>query len=120
VCLDAYNFIQLIKAWKDLGATHSIGAPIHIYPLFENGFRAHRGQTIAHNHEESAQLYAEFSKVAEGQEYAWNYGRASTKEDIGTVTKRNRMICFPCEQPPSNLLESVLTLSIRSTTNERL
>ncbi|EXJ72739.1 uncharacterized protein A1O5_03886 [Cladophialophora psammophila CBS 110553] len=81
---------------KDIGAIHSIGAPIHIYPLFENAFRAHRGQSIAENHDESAQLYAEFAQVAEKQPYAWNYGKpAATKEVIGTVTKRNRMICFP-------------------------
>ena len=30
---------------KDLGAVHSIGAPIQVYPLFENGFRAHRHQS---------------------------------------------------------------------------
>ncbi|ETI27903.1 hypothetical protein G647_00352 [Cladophialophora carrionii CBS 160.54] len=81
---------------KDIGAVHSIGAPIHVYPLFENGFRAYRKQSIAANHEESAQLYAEFAKVAEKQPYAWNYGKpAASKEVIGTVTKRNRMICFP-------------------------
>ncbi|KIW24683.1 uncharacterized protein PV07_10385 [Cladophialophora immunda] len=81
---------------KDIGAVHSIGAPIHVYPLFENSFRAHRGQSIPENHDESSQLYAEFAKVAENQPYAWNYGKpAATKEVIGTVTKRNRMICFP-------------------------
>lgn len=41
-------------------------------------------------------MYAEFAKVAENQPYAWNYGKATTKETIGAVTKRNRMICFPC------------------------
>ncbi|KAJ9608246.1 hypothetical protein H2200_007234 [Cladophialophora chaetospira] len=77
----------------DLGAVHSVGAPIHIYPLFENAFRASRGQSIAENHEESARLYAEFAAVAEKQPYAWNYGKpAATQKDIGTVTKRNRMI----------------------------
>jgi hypothetical protein len=79
-----------------LGAIHSIGAPIHVYPLFENGFRAHRGQSIQENNKESAKLYAEFAKVAEQNPLAWNYGRpAETEESIGSVTKRNRMICFP-------------------------
>ena len=79
-----------------LGAIHSIGAPIHIYPLFENGFRAHRGQSMQQNNRESAQLYAEFARVAEQNPLAWNYGKpAETEESIGTVTKRNRMICFP-------------------------
>lgn len=79
-----------------LGAIHSIGAPIHVYPLFENGFRAHRGQSIQQNNNESAQMYAEFAQVAEQNPHAWTYGKpAETAESIGTVTKRNRMICFP-------------------------
>ena len=93
---------------------HSIGAPIHVYPLFENGFRAYRGQSIADNHEESAQMYAEFAKVAEQQPCAWKYGKkASTKQDIGTVTKRNRMICFPCTMLP--LLTTVCSIVLQPT-----
>ncbi|EHY57825.1 hypothetical protein ABEF92_004348 [Exophiala dermatitidis] len=81
---------------KNLGATYNIGAPIQIYPLFENGFRAHRGQSIAENHDESAQLYADFAKVAERNPLAWSYGKPpKTKDEIATVTERNRMICFP-------------------------
>jgi hypothetical protein len=81
----------------DLGAIHEIGAPIHVYPLYENGFRAHRGQSLKANHEENAELYAEFSKVASENEYAWNFGKADGKEVIGAVGKKNRMICFPCK-----------------------
>ncbi|OCK74214.1 hypothetical protein K432DRAFT_311184 [Lepidopterella palustris CBS 459.81] len=80
----------------NLGAIHSIGLPIHVYPLYENGFRAHCGQTVQQNNQESAQLYAEFAQVAQRNPLAWNYGKpAETKESIGTVTKKNRMICFP-------------------------
>ncbi|KAI8940117.1 hypothetical protein NX059_003831 [Plenodomus lindquistii] len=79
----------------DLGAVHQIGAPIHVYPLYENAFRAHRNQSVQANHAESAKLYADFSKVAESNEYAWNQGRADSEEVIGTVGKKNRMICFP-------------------------
>lgn len=80
-----------------LGSAHEIGAPIHIYPLYENGFRALRKQTIKENHQESAQLYAEFAQVAEKNPQAWNYGKAAkTAKEVGTVTKQNRMICFPC------------------------
>ena len=91
------------KAWaadnttKGMGGLHDIGAPIHIYPLYENGFRAHRGQSIDENNEESAKLYAYFADVAEGNEYAWNYGKKETEKSIGTVSQKNRMICFPCE-----------------------
>ena len=85
---------------EGLGAIHSIGNPIHIYPLYENGLRAHLEQSIEENHQESAQMYAEFAKVAEQNPHSWNYGRpAETAEVIGRVTRRNRMICFPCKRP---------------------
>jgi len=75
-----------------------VGLPIHVYPLYENGLRAHRGQSILENNKESAKLYADFAKVAEKMPLAWNYGQlAATEEFIGTVSKKNRMICFPCE-----------------------
>ncbi|KAK5300895.1 hypothetical protein LTR14_001293 [Exophiala xenobiotica] len=96
------NLTQVFKATGrdrgtlDLGQVQGITDPIQIYPLYENGFRAHRGQAPSDNHQESAQLYADFAKVAEKQLYAWNYGKpAKTKEEIATVTKRNRMICLP-------------------------
>ena len=75
---------------------------MHIYPLYENGFRAHRGQSIEHNNIESAHLYAEFAKIAENNTYSWNYGQpAATEETIGTITDKNRMICFPCTHFPT-------------------
>ena len=80
-----------------IGATHSIGLPVHVYALYENGFRAHRQQSIEQNDKESAQMYAEFATIAEQNEFAWNYGqKAPSSEVIATVTEKNRMICFPC------------------------
>ncbi|KAI7266152.1 hypothetical protein KC345_g8263 [Hortaea werneckii] len=76
---------------------HHIGNPIHIYPLYENGFRAYRNQSLGDNHAESAAMYAEFAKIAAGNPYAWNYGATpESAETIGKVSSgRNRMICFP-------------------------
>ncbi|KAJ5135352.1 uncharacterized protein N7515_004630 [Penicillium bovifimosum] len=81
---------------KDIAGLHSVGSPIHVYPLYENGFRAHREQSLQENHDESAALYGYFSKVASQNPYAWNYGvEAETATSIGTISKRNRMICSP-------------------------
>lgn len=81
----------------DLGTLHSVGLPIHVYPLYENAYRAHKGQSVKENNEESAELYAQFAKVAENNPLAWNGGQpAANAEMIGTVSKKNRMICFPC------------------------
>ncbi|KAF2437113.1 hypothetical protein EJ08DRAFT_602057 [Tothia fuscella] len=81
---------------SDLATIHDVGAPIHIYPLYENGFRKYRGQTLQQNNQESATLYAEFAQTASKNPYAWNYGKsAETEESIGRVSSKNRMICFP-------------------------
>ena len=43
-------------------------------------------------------MYGEFAKVAEKNRYAWSYGSPTeTEKSIGAVTKKNRMICLPCE-----------------------
>jgi hypothetical protein len=100
-------WISLTKPLADLGTLHSVGLPIHVYPLYENAFRAHRNQSIAANDAESARLYADFAKVAESNPMSWNYGeKAKTESEIGTVGKRNRMICFPCKPPRSSLIIS--------------
>lgn len=70
--------------------------------MYENALRAHRGQSLQQNDDESARLYAEFARVAEKNPNAWNYGQdAATEKTIKTVTKRNRMICFPCKASTS-------------------
>ncbi|KAF1836726.1 hypothetical protein BDW02DRAFT_628595 [Decorospora gaudefroyi] len=90
-----WQALSSTNAAEDLGAIHQIGAPIHVYPLYENANRAHRGQSLRANHKESAKLYAEFAKVAEKNEYAWGYGDSTDEEVIGNVGKKNRMICYP-------------------------
>ncbi|KAG9551286.1 hypothetical protein KCU71_g6995, partial [Aureobasidium melanogenum] len=81
---------------RGLGAKHMIGAPIQVYPLFENGLRAQRGQSMEDNNTESAKLYAEFAQVANKNPLAWSFPRtAETEETIGRVSSKNRMICFP-------------------------
>ncbi|KAH6662782.1 hypothetical protein B0J14DRAFT_610177 [Halenospora varia] len=81
---------------ENLGTIHRIGLPIHVYPLYEAGFRAHRNQTIQDNNTESSKLYADFAKVAEKSSLAWNYEQpAASAEFIGTVSEKNRMICTP-------------------------
>ncbi|KAF1932094.1 uncharacterized protein M421DRAFT_416820 [Didymella exigua CBS 183.55] len=80
---------------NNLGAIHKIGAPIHVYPLYENAFRAHRGQSMKANNEESAKLYADFSAIASTHDYAWSQGKRHDAQTIGTVSAKNRMICTP-------------------------
>lgn len=94
--VDAVFSPSTMDLGQDIGGIHSIGTPIQIYPLYENGFRAHRGQTPKENNDESAALYADFAKVAATNQYSWNHGRPpTTKEAIGAVSRKNRMICSP-------------------------
>ena len=118
---------KIALASPAIGAKHAIGNPIHIYPLYENSFRAHRNQSLKDNHAESAQLYADFARVAAENPRAWNHGApAETAESIATVTKRNRMICLPCKSARArresgrvfNLLTVACSAIFRPVTNE--
>ncbi|KAL6229050.1 hypothetical protein BDW75DRAFT_250193 [Aspergillus navahoensis] len=81
---------------QDLGTQHGLYHPTQIYALYEVGFRAHRGQALPDNHQESSQLYAQFSAVAAKNKNSWRYGNPPyTAEAIGTISKKNRMICTP-------------------------
>lgn len=80
------------------GPRHSVGLPIHVYPLYENGRRAHLRQTAQQNNQESATLYASFDEIGSKNQYSWNYGeKPKSAEFIGSVSKRNRIICDPCK-----------------------
>ncbi|KAL4807029.1 hypothetical protein BDV18DRAFT_136694 [Aspergillus unguis] len=94
--LEDYRTIWERERPEDLGSRHFLGAPIQIYPLYEAAYRAHHQQKLSDNHRESAELYADFAQVAAKSPYSWAYGQTpETAESIGTVTKRNRMICSP-------------------------
>lgn len=81
---------------SNLGALHRIGAPIHVYPLYENAWRQRRGQSLQENNTESAELYAAFARTASSHPSSWNYGKApATASFIGSPSKGNRMICTP-------------------------
>jgi acetyl-CoA acetyltransferase len=74
---------------------HGLGAPIQVYAMYENAFRASKGQSFAANNEESAQMYAEFAEVSKNNPFSWHHGHADSKDTIGQVSKRNRMINTP-------------------------
>ncbi|KAJ5444418.1 uncharacterized protein N7458_008290 [Penicillium daleae] len=80
----------------NLATKYGLGLPIQVYPMYEAALRAHRGQSLAENHRESSELYAEYSRVAAKNPIAWTHGKEpDTAETIGKITKRNRMICLP-------------------------
>ncbi|KAG5952884.1 hypothetical protein E4U53_007644 [Claviceps sorghi] len=75
---------------------HSMGLPIHIYPLYENGRRAHLRQSASENDIESSTMYAAFDQISSENEYSWNYKQPpKTAEQIAKPSPKNRMICDP-------------------------
>lgn len=79
------------------GTLHSMGLPIHVYPLYENARRAHRRQSAAENNIESAKMYAAFDGISSINPYSWNFeATPKTAEQIGSPSQKNRIICDPC------------------------
>ena len=57
------------------------------------------------NNRESARLYAEFAQVSKRNPFSWSYDDpAPTETEISNITRKNRMICFPCLFAPSQML----------------
>ncbi|MGQ0577128.1 MAG: acetyl-CoA acetyltransferase, partial [Pseudonocardia sp.] len=83
---------------EDLGtpAMQAAGmvAPTRVYALFESALRHATGRSPEASAAESAQLYAAFSRVAAGNDAAWD-PRERTVAEIGTVGPGNRMVCEP-------------------------
>ena len=71
-----------------------IRAPIQMYPIFENALRYQRGQTIEEHIKQVSELWAGFSKVAQGNAGAW-IRDAVDAETIRTASDKNRMVSFP-------------------------
>jgi acetyl-CoA C-acetyltransferase len=83
---------------------HGANAPVHIYPLFENAIRAHKGRAIAEHQKRLAALCARLAQVAKDNPFAW-FRDGKTAEEIGTVTPENRMICFPYPKYMNAIME---------------
>jgi acetyl-CoA C-acetyltransferase len=68
--------------------------PVQIYPLFENGRRAHRGWSMEEHRRQLGRMCAAMTRVAAKNPYAW-FPTERTPEEIATVSPDNRIICFP-------------------------
>jgi acetyl-CoA C-acetyltransferase len=78
----------------DAEGAAGLGAPVHVYPLFENALRAAAGNSIDGHQERIAQLWSNFSHVAAANRHAWS-NRAYSAEELRTVDADNRMVAFP-------------------------
>jgi acetyl-CoA C-acetyltransferase len=79
---------------NDIEMARSVAIPTQVYPVFENGVRAAKGETIDEHQQKVSELWSRFSEVAAGNPNAWS-PTARTPEEIRTITPDNRMIGFP-------------------------
>jgi acetyl-CoA C-acetyltransferase len=75
-------------------AAHGLEFPSNVYPMFENAYRAHKGQGLCQHAQTMGELFAPFSKVAAQNPYAW-FRTEHSAEDLITVGPKNRMVGFP-------------------------
>ena len=71
-----------------------LGAPIQLYPLFENALRHSRGESIPNHLKRISELWSRFSEVASHNPHAWLRER-HTAEEIRTPSASNRPVSFP-------------------------
>ncbi len=79
---------------SDYEMRHQMSAPIFMYPMVENGIRAHRGRTVPEHQESIGRLMAGFARVAAAKPLAARREGYSA-EEIAKVTPDNRYIGFP-------------------------
>ncbi|OKP12476.1 hypothetical protein PENSUB_1842 [Penicillium subrubescens] len=81
---------------SNLASNYGLGLPMQVYPLYEAALRAHRGQSLADNHRESSELYAEYARVAAQNPIAWTHGKEPDTGD--TIGKHARQLGVPESQ----------------------
>ena len=73
---------------------YGLTMPSNIYPLFANAYRKAQGLSLEEGMQQNAQISAQYSAVAAGNEYAW-FRDGKSAQEIAAVTETNRMINYP-------------------------
>jgi acetyl-CoA C-acetyltransferase len=90
---------------SELEMKYGLVMPIHIYPIFENALRAHRGLSIDEHQRRVGALMSRFTKVAAANPYAW-FPVERSAEELSQATDENRMIAFPYTKYLNAVLET--------------
>jgi acetyl-CoA C-acetyltransferase len=83
---------------------HGAVRPTSVYPLFENGLRAHLGQSIDEHQQYVGELCSRFTKVAAQNPYAW-FPEERTAVEITSVGPKNRWVGFPYPKLMNAIME---------------
>ena len=68
--------------------------PSFVYPLFEQALRIANGESMDDHRRRIGELWAQFSRVAQGNPHAWSHEQLSA-EQIWKPGPQNRMISWP-------------------------
>jgi acetyl-CoA C-acetyltransferase len=79
---------------NDFEAAAGLTMPINIYPLFENGLRYKRGQSLEEHRAAMGALMHPFTRTAAANPHAW-FPTERSPEELVTPSPVNRMIFFP-------------------------
>jgi acetyl-CoA C-acetyltransferase len=90
---------------------HGAKLPIHIYPMFENAYRARNGWSLAEHRERMGKLWAAMTSVAAQNPHAW-FPKQRTASEITTITADNRIICFPYTKMMNSIMEVDLAAGV--------
>lgn len=71
-----------------------LGAPIQLYPIFENALRYSRHESVPNHLKRISELWSRFSDVASHNPHAW-LREPHTAEEIRTPSATNRPVSFP-------------------------
>lgn len=80
-----------------LAARYGLTNAVDVYPLYDNATRAAWGQTFADAQLESGTIWANMSRVAAANPYAWS-GKPMSAADIVTPSENNRPIAHPYQK----------------------
>lgn len=80
--------------FSHLEKQYGLVAPVVVYSILENALRAHWKISIEEHFRELCFFCAQFSEIASRNPFAWTQ-KVRSAEEIGTVSKTNRMITFP-------------------------
>lgn len=113
---ESAKFEGLSSSRMPLAERYGMTEPSRIYPLYETASQAEWGQSPGEAHRRSADLWAQYARVAQDNPFAW-IRSAPNKEMIGTPGPDNRLINWPYTKlmvanPSVNLASAFIVTSL--------
>ena len=89
-----FRLVRASESQRPQARMLGLAQPTNVYPLYENAWRAARGESGEAGRRRNAALWSRFSQVAAGRAEAW-LRRPHDAAEIATPTAANRLIAWP-------------------------